>query len=76
MTKQLSIFSLNGFSEDPLFEKIEQIQVGEYINIENFKVERTVKFYEIQNGEIHECFRNSRDCCDYIDVNLCSRASK
>ncbi|MGE7622892.1 hypothetical protein ACQKMD_07485 [Viridibacillus sp. NPDC096237] len=70
MAEQISIFTLNGFSEDPLFEKIVQLQVGEHVIIQNFKVARTNKFYEIQNDEIHECFHNPQECCNYIDRNL------
>ncbi|MGE7770923.1 hypothetical protein ACQKMK_10340 [Viridibacillus arvi] len=67
MVEQISIFTLNGLSEDPLLTKIEQLQVGEYIMIQNYMVERTNKFYEIQNNEVHECFHTTQECCNYID---------
>ncbi|ETT86408.1 hypothetical protein MKZ08_11380 [Viridibacillus sp. FSL R5-0477] len=67
MTEQISIFTLNGISEDPLFKKIEQLLVGEQVMIQSYMVERTNKFYEIQNDEVHECFQTTQECCNYID---------
>ncbi|MGE7918237.1 hypothetical protein ACQKM9_04710 [Viridibacillus sp. NPDC093762] len=70
MGEQISIFTVNNFSEDPLLKKIEQLQVGEHVMIQSYMVERTIKFYEIQNDEVHECFHTKQECCNYIDENL------
>lgn len=64
---QLNIYNMLGLSNDPVFTLIEQLRINDEIQIENLTVKKTIKFYEIENDDLHELFGDKEKCYTFID---------
>jgi hypothetical protein len=66
--KQLTIYDVLGYIDDPVYQKLLLLKNNHMIEIEGICVERgQFGWYEVSNHEIHECFKNLDEC--YIRIN-------
>lgn len=67
--ENVNIYEIIGFSIDPIYEALTQLIDNEEVVIGKFTIRKTTKFYEIENINVHECFKE-KDCCYQFLCNL------
>ncbi len=58
----VNIYDIIGFSFDPVYMALQQLNDNEEILIDKYTIRKTDKFYEIENGDMHECFIEKEEC--------------
>ncbi|MFF5993683.1 hypothetical protein AAGS61_02860 [Lysinibacillus sp. KU-BSD001] len=74
----MSIAQLNMFDydiiikkNDCIFRKINALQPGDSLYVEDIKIERTEKFYIVEKeSDFEEVFRNVERCYEFVNRNL------
>lgn len=66
MLKQTSFYDFINPVTDPVFNQINNLQVGDEIQVYSFKVRRTDIFYEVENDDFHEGFKTVDKCYSFI----------
>ncbi|MFJ7646821.1 hypothetical protein ACIQ1H_04685 [Lysinibacillus sp. NPDC097279] len=66
----VNIFEFIGVSTDPIYEVLNQLSTNEEIFIDKYIIRRTAKFYEIENRDLHECFREKEGCYQFLSKLL------
>lgn len=64
---QISIYNVLGYNIDPVYCKINDLQENEEIEIEQLKIRKTSRFYEVENDNFHKCFSDIKTCYNFID---------
>ncbi|MGE7917251.1 hypothetical protein [Lysinibacillus xylanilyticus] len=62
MMDNVNIYEIIGVSYDPVYIA----QNGEIL-IDKHTVRKTDKFYEIENEDLHECFREKEECYQFLN---------
>ncbi|MFF5815819.1 hypothetical protein [Lysinibacillus capsici] len=58
----VNIYDIIGLSFDPVYMALQQLEDNEEILIDKYTIRKTDKFYEIENGDLHECFIEKEKC--------------
>ena len=66
--ENISIFDFIGSTEDDLYIRLQEIQIGERIVAKGYEVRLTDKFYEIENAYEHLGFKTLDDCYKYLNT--------
>ncbi|WP_432702907.1 hypothetical protein [Lysinibacillus sphaericus] len=62
----VNIYEIIGFSIDPIYEAVTKLMVDEEIVIGKYTIRKTPKFYEIENINLHECFKEKEHCYQFL----------
>jgi len=62
----INIYEIIGLQDDPVYQKLEQLQLDEEIQIDAHKVRLTDKFYEVENDEVHLGFKDKVGCYQFL----------
>ncbi|MEK4494479.1 hypothetical protein [Ureibacillus sp. FSL W8-0352] len=63
---QTNLYQFISLSDDPVFRKINNLKIGDEIQIDSFKVRKTERFYEVENEDLHELFNSLDKCYSFI----------
>ncbi|MGE6601496.1 hypothetical protein ACQKEY_07195 [Lysinibacillus fusiformis] len=58
----VNIYDIIGLSFDPVYMALQQLIDNEEILIDKYTIRKTEKFYEIENGDLHECYIEKKKC--------------
>ena len=62
----INIYEIIGLQDDPVYRKLEQLQLYEEIEIEAYTVRLTDKFYEVENDDVHFGFKDKIGCYQFL----------
>lgn len=62
----VNIYDIIGLSFDPIYMALQQLDDNEEILIDKYTIRKTDKFYEIENGDMHECFSETEECYQFL----------
>jgi len=68
--ENVTMYEIIGVSNDPIYEALKQLSENEEILIGKYKIRKTAKFYEIENHNVHECFKEKEECYQFLNKNL------
>lgn len=68
MIDNLNIYEIIGLDDDPIYSKLDKLQVDDEVQIEHHIVRKTDKFYEVENGELHEGFKDKINCYRFLST--------
>lgn len=63
----VNIYDIIGFSFDPVYMALQQLDDNEEILIDEYTIRKTDKFYEIENGDLHEYFIEKGECYQFLN---------
>ncbi len=63
----VNIYDIIGVSFDPVYIALQQLEDTEEIVIDKYTIRKTDKFYEIENGNLHECFIEKEECYQFLN---------
>ncbi|WP_223557118.1 hypothetical protein [Lysinibacillus sphaericus] len=63
----VNIYEIIGVSYDPVYMALLQLRSKEQILIDKYTIRETDKFYEIENGDLHECFSEKEECYQFLN---------
>ncbi|MER2121835.1 MAG: hypothetical protein ABS935_16320 [Solibacillus sp.] len=61
----MNLFEELGVESDPVYQKMENLQIGEAIEIDGIQIRRN-KFYEIENDYEHKPFKTLINCYRHV----------
>ncbi|MGE7944085.1 hypothetical protein ACQKNB_18570 [Lysinibacillus xylanilyticus] len=67
MMDNVNIYEIMGVSFDPVYMALQQLSGNEEILIDKYTIRKTDKFYEIENGDLHECFSEKEECYHFLN---------
>lgn len=67
---QTNLYQFISLSDDPVFNRIKDLNIGQETQIDSFKVRKTERFYEIENEDVHEVFNSLDKCYSFVSSNL------
>ena len=70
MMENVTMYEIIGVSIDPIYEALKQLSENEEILIGKYKIRKTAKFYEIENHNVHECFKEKEACYQFLNKIL------
>lgn len=70
MLMQLNIYDAMDRKEDPVFRTLSSLNKNNEVQIGNFCVRKSEKYYEIENDELHEIFKSIDRCYTFISHYL------
>lgn len=70
MIEQTNLYEFTSLNDDPVFNRIKNLDIGQEIQIEAFNVRKTDKFYEVESEELHEGFKSLVRCYSFISSNI------
>ncbi|WP_413362269.1 hypothetical protein [Lysinibacillus sp. 3P01SB] len=62
----INIYEIIGLQDDPIYQRLEQLQLDEEIQIEDHIVRLTDKFYEVENEDVHLGFKDKLCCYEFL----------
>ncbi|MFF5994812.1 hypothetical protein AAGS61_08615 [Lysinibacillus sp. KU-BSD001] len=68
----LNIYEIIGLHDDPVYQKLEQLQPDDEILIDAHTVRLTDKFYEVENDDVHLGFKDKIGCYQFLSWLLVS----
>lgn len=67
---QLNIYDVTNLLDDPIYQQLQNFNIDEEIQVENFIIRRTQRFYEIENDYMHEGFMELVKCYQFLSTLL------
>ena len=68
---QTSLFDFASYTQDHIYLQLQQLEENDELDLQEFKVKRTDKFYEVEKSdEYHEGFKALMDCYRFINSKL------
>ena len=58
----VNIYDIIGLTFDPIYMALQKLNDNEEFLIDKYTIRKTDKFYEIENGDMHECFIEKEKC--------------
>lgn len=52
---------------DSVYMALNQLSENDEILIDKYTIRKTDKFYEIENGDLHECFSEKDECYQFLN---------
>ncbi|WP_431030038.1 hypothetical protein [Lysinibacillus sp. LZ02] len=68
----INIYEIIGLHDDPVYQKLEQLQPDDEILIDAHTVRLTDKFYEVENDDVHLGFKDKIGCYQFLSGLLVS----
>lgn len=62
----VNIYDIIGVSFDSVYMASQQLRSNGEIPIDKYTIRKTDKFYEIENGDLHECFSKKEECYQFL----------
>ena len=63
----VNIYEIIGTSFDSIYMALHQLSNNAEIVIDKYTIRKTDKFYEIENGDLHECFSEKEKCYQFLN---------
>ena len=64
--ENVTMYEIIGVSSDPIYKALNHLRENEEVRIGKYTIRKTAKFYEIDNHNLHECFKEKEDCYRYL----------
>ncbi|MFJ5766845.1 hypothetical protein ACIP9C_15955 [Lysinibacillus sp. NPDC093210] len=71
--ENVNIYDIIGVSIDPIYEALNRLCENEEILIGKYTIRKTNKFYEIENKNLHECFKEKENCYQFLSNLLMAK---
>lgn len=70
MGGQMNVYEVIGREDDPIYSRLTKLQENDEIQIDELRIRKTDKFYEVENADLHEGFKTVERCYEFISSNV------
>ncbi|MDM5333419.1 hypothetical protein QUF56_09290 [Ureibacillus composti] len=70
MGGQMNVYEVIGREDDPVYNLLTNLQENDEIEIDELRIRKTDKFYEVENDDLHEGFKTIDRCYEFISSNV------
>ncbi|MBM7607556.1 alpha/beta superfamily hydrolase [Lysinibacillus composti] len=70
MGGQMNVYEVIGREDDPVYNLLTNLQENDEIQIDELRIRKTDKFYEVENDDLHEGFKTIERCYEFISSNV------
>lgn len=66
----MNVYEVIGREDDPVYNLLTNLQENDEIEIDELRIRKTDKFYEVENDDLHEGFKTIDRCYEFISSNV------
>lgn len=66
----MNVYEVIGREDDPVYNLLTNLQENDEIQIDELRIRKTDKFYEVENDDLHEGFKTIERCYEFISSNV------